>query len=148
MGYKSAIDTIRAKCADAKGSLYFDIGTAKEFNNDDGRDFPLVYVRRPITSTKVKNANNIIVQEVFNISIQVLQTCPFTDNIENTERYFQDMNYILDALLNDLLAKDYQITTGTAFQIFKKTDLVVIGWEIPIQLTVDIDPNLCCSYFN
>lgn len=148
MGYKSAVDAIKNKCSQAKGNLYFDIGTAKDFNSDDNRDFPLVYIRRPITSSKVKNSNNIIVQEVFNISIQVLQTCPFTESSDNVERYFQDTNYILDALLNDLLAQDFQLTTGTAFQLYKKTDLVVVGWEMPIQLTVDVDPNLCCSYFD
>lgn len=147
MGYNSAIQALRDKCETAKGNLYFDIGTIRDFNEKDNRDFPLVFVRRPITSTKVKNANNVIVQEVFNINLQVLQACKLDTQNVDLEKYFQDMNYIAVALLNDLLSKDFQISTGTAIQINKTTDLVVVGWEIPIQLTVDVDSDLCCSFF-
>lgn len=148
MGYKSAIDIIKTKCETAKGSLYFDIGTAKDFDANDNRDFPLVYIRRPITSTKNKNSSGVIVQETFSLSIQVLQKCEFDESADNIEKYFQDMNYILNALFMDLEANDVEFTIGTAFQIYKKTDLVVIGWECPINLVVDVDPSLCCSFFN
>lgn len=147
MGYKSAIDLIKNKCDSAKGNIYFDIGTAREFNEDDNRDFPLVYVRRPITSTKIKNANGIIVQEIFNMNIQALQTCELGTSGSDQEKFFQDMNYILISLLNELLANDYQLNTGTAIQIQKENDLITIGWEIPIQLTIDVDADLCCSLF-
>lgn len=151
MGYKSAIELIEQKCEDAKSNLYFVIATDKEFNADDNRDYPLVWVRKPITSTKVKNANNIVVQETFSFELHVLQKCGFTDTTEteeNVEKWFQDTNYILIALLNELLENDYVLTTGTATQVYKKTDLVTIGWRIPITLTIDIDNDLCCAFFN
>lgn len=147
MAYKSALDVIKHKTEQAIGNLYFDIGTARDFNEDDNRDFPLVYVRRPITSTKLKNSNNIIVQEIYNINLQVLQACALDTPNEQLEEYFQNTNFILIALLNELLANDFQINTGTAIQINKQTDLVVVGWEIAIQLTTDIDNDLCCSLF-
>lgn len=151
MGYQSAIQLIENKCAQAKSNLYFVIATDKEFNGDDNRDYPLVWIRKPITSTKIKNASGIIIQETFSFDLSVLQKCKFnatTETDENVEKWFQDTNYILIALLNELLENDYVITTGTASQVYKKTDLVTIGWRIPLTITIDIDNDLCCAFFN
>lgn len=151
MGYKSAIDLIGKKVAKAKANLFFVIATDKEFNSDDNRDYPVVWVRKPITSTKIKNANNIFIQETFSFEIQVLQKCKFTDRTDldaNIQRYFQETNYILVALLNDLLMNDVAISTGTSSEVYKKGDLITIGWRQPVTITVDVDSDLCCSFFH
>ncbi len=151
MSYLSFIETIKNKCASSKSNLYFVNATDKEFNSNDSRDFPLVWLRNPVTSNKQLNANNIIVQEVFNFELQVLQTIGLTTTTEsepNINKFYSDTNYILIALLNDLLKNDYQITIGQARQVFKKTDLNTIGWAVPIQITFDVNNNLCCEFFN
>ena len=151
MGYKSALELIENKCAQAKSNLFYVLATDKEFNGDDNRDYPLVWIRKPITSTKIKNSSNIIIQETFSFELNVLQKCKFTDITKedpNIEIYFQNMNYILIAMLNELLENDYVVTTGTATQVYKKTDLVIIGWRMPVTITIDIDNDLCCAFFN
>lgn len=150
MGYINAIEVLQNKCNQAKSKLYFFLGTENEFNENDGQNFPVVFLKKPFTSVKIKNSSNIIIQESFSFELNVLQTIKFTDTSggnTNVEKQFENTNYILNALLNELLENDFVLTTGTARQVYKKTDLSAIGWAIPLTITIDIDSDLCCSFF-
>lgn len=148
MGYASTIEIIKNKTAQAVGNLYFDCGTDRDFNNNDSRNFPLVHLQTPATSAKLQNDQGVIVREQFNFQLRVLNATTLESGNETIERLLQETNYILVAMLNELAAQDVQFSLGTATQLRKATDLLVVGWSIPLNIQGDVDYDLCCSLFN
>lgn len=148
MGYKTLLHTIKGKTEKYKGSLYFGVGTLKELNSDDSRNFPLAWIQQPITKSTVVNSNGIIVQETFSFTLKVVQSASLQTDQKDIDQYYDDTNKILVALLNDLLKNDYQLVVGTASQVFRKSDMCLVGWDQPLQVVTNTDLDLCCELFD
>jgi hypothetical protein len=147
MGYKKTIEVIENKVAQARGNLFFELGTDRDFNSNENRNFPLVHLGTPATSAKFQNAQGLIVREQFNFQLRVLQATNIESSTVEIERLLDNTNLILIALLNELSAQDVQFSIGTASQLRKSSDLLIVGWTIPLNVQSDVDYSLCCSLF-
>lgn len=148
MSYKKFIDLFKTKCDSYKGSMYFGIGTMKQLNELKNLDFPLVWIVTPMNKATIKNANSIIVEEKFKFTMKVMQGATLNTPQCDIDQLYDETNKVTIAFLNELLKNKFVIDVGESVQKFRQADAILVGWDTPIQLTNDIDMDLCCSLFN
>lgn len=152
MQYKEVIGLIEDLVERYKGNLSFDSGTLNDLNKDDSRDYPLVYLVRPIIIPQIINPNNSV-NQTFNLNLQFLQTGSINSSETEIEDYFNETLQILNGFIAELIKSFDEegtdvLTIGTVTQIFLQQDSNHVGWSVPIQINSSVDYDLCCSLFN
>lgn len=150
MQYKEVIELIESTIDKYKGDLYFDSGTLNDLNKNDSRNYPLVWLLRPITITNNVN-ENLTVNQTFNLTLQFLQTGSLDLSEEKANEFFNDTLLILNAFVATIII-DFDedgtdvLTIGTATQVYLKQDALHVGWALPLQINSVVDPS-CCLLF-
>jgi hypothetical protein len=152
MQYKEVIELIEEIAGRYHANLSFDSGTLTDLNKDDSRDYPLVYLVRPITIPQVINPNNSV-NQTFNLNLHFLQTGSINLTEDKYNDYFNDMLQLLNGFIAEMI-KEFDedgtdvLTIGTINQVYLQQDSVHIGWAVPLQINSVVDNDLCCSPFS
>lgn len=151
MQYKEAIELIESTIDKYKGDLYFGSGTLNDLNKNDSRNYPLVWLLRPVTIPQTIN-DNLTVSQTYNITLHFLQTYTLDVNEDHVNDIFNDMLKILNAFVAKIIT-DFNddgsdiLTIGTATQVYLQQDAIHVGWALPIQINSVVDPT-CCLLFD
>lgn len=152
MQYKEAIELFEEVIASYKGNLYFDSGTLNDLNKDDNRNYPLVFLVRPVTIPQSYSINNNSVSQTFNFTLNFLQSSASVLNEDNYTNVFNDTLQILNGFVGKLIALFEEegtdvMTIGTITQVFLNQDNIHVGWSLPLQIQSVVNSDLCCSAF-
>lgn len=150
MQYKEVIALIESTVDKYKGDLYFGSGTLNDLNKNDGRDYPLVWLVRPVTIPNTVN-DNLTVNQTFNLTLQFLQTYTLDLDEDEVNKIFNDMLLILNGFVAKLIT-DFNdegtdvMTIGMVTQTYLQQDSIHVGWILPLQINSGVDHN-CCLLF-
>lgn len=150
MQYKEVIELIEGTVGKYKGNLYFDSGTLNDLNKNDGRNYPLVFLVRPVTIPNTVN-ENLTVNQIFNLNLYFVQSYSTDNNEDEITDLFNDMLIILNGFVSKMISNFDEegtdiLTVGTATQVYLKQDAIHLGWALPLQINSVVDSS-CCSLF-
>lgn len=150
MQYKEVIELIESTIEKYKGDLYFDSGTLNDLNKNDSRNYPLVWLLRPVTIPQTVN-ENLTVNQIFNLNLYFVQSYSTDNNEGEIIDLFNDMLIILNGFVSKMINNFDEdgtniLTVGTATQTYLTQDAIHIGWILPLQINSVVDSS-CCSLF-
>lgn len=153
MNYSGVLDVVKNKVSQSKGKIYYGVGTIKELNSEEKKNYPLTWVLAPVTFQN-QVQNEILVLKTYSLNVRFLQSVDTTTTREDSDKIFDDLNVIVDAFIMSVL-KDISnnpdlmpITFGTVTQIYKQQGDIHIGWNLPVFVQGYSDEDMCCSIFD
>src|SRR5688572_28483342 len=105
MNYGDVINLIEEKVNSYQGNLYFGIGTLRELNAMENKNYPLVWIVSPVTMSHTIQ-NEVQVAKAYNLTIRFLQSVETTTTRSDSDNFYALLDNILTGFvistLNDI----------------------------------------------